>query len=118
MHSPRPASRCSASKAALLALSDALRLELRPFGVHVTYVAAGATKCAARACTARTAGHLQPQGSPACCARHPARAPTLPPLPSPANRRSSLAANSLAGGDLARYERPDSLYRPLAAMIR
>jgi short-subunit dehydrogenase len=34
----------SASKAALLALSDSLRVELEPFGVRLTYVTAGAIK--------------------------------------------------------------------------
>jgi short-subunit dehydrogenase len=34
----------SASKAALLALSDSLRLELAPFGVQLSYVTAGSIK--------------------------------------------------------------------------
>lgn len=34
----------SASKAALLALSDSLRLELQPFGVQVSYVTAGSIR--------------------------------------------------------------------------
>lgn len=35
----------SGSKAALLAVTDALRLEVKPFGIGVTYVVAGAMKC-------------------------------------------------------------------------
>jgi short-subunit dehydrogenase len=65
----------SASKAALLALSDSLRVELEPFGVRLTYVTAGAIKTA-------------------------------------------FADNILGGTQVARYERPDSLYRPLADQIR
>jgi short-subunit dehydrogenase len=34
----------AASKAALLSFTDAMRFELEPFGVHVTYVVAGAMK--------------------------------------------------------------------------
>ncbi|PSC76882.1 short-chain dehydrogenase reductase isoform B [Micractinium conductrix] len=65
----------AASKAALLSLSDALRLELQPFGVHVTHATAGAI-------------------------------------------RTSIADNIVAGSATARYERPTSLYAPLAGMIR
>ncbi|KAL4425272.1 hypothetical protein ABPG75_009288 [Micractinium tetrahymenae] len=65
----------SASKAALLALTDSLRLELQPFGVHVTYVVAGSIK-------------------------------------------SSFSDNIARGVSVQRYERPSSLYAPLADMIR
>lgn len=64
----------SASKAALLSLTDALRLELEPFGVHVTYCASGAIK-------------------------------------------SAFSDNVLAGTNVARYERAESLYAPLAHII-
>jgi NAD(P)-dependent dehydrogenase (short-subunit alcohol dehydrogenase family) len=70
----RPAAN-AASKAALLAMTDSLRFELEPFGVHVTYVAAGLLQ-------------------------------------------SDIVKNLAAGCDLARYERPESLYAPLADLIR
>ncbi|KAI3434964.1 hypothetical protein D9Q98_003017 [Chlorella vulgaris] len=65
----------AASKAALLGISDSLRLELAPFGVHVTHVTAGAIK-------------------------------------------TSFADNIVGSTTLERYERLESLYRPLAHLIR
>ncbi|KAL4435641.1 hypothetical protein ABPG77_002604 [Micractinium sp. CCAP 211/92] len=76
----------SASKAALLALSDSLRLELRPFKVHVTYVVAGSIKQVLLSVLQHSV--------------------------------SSFSDNIARGVQVQRYERPSSLYAPLADMIR
>ncbi|PSC76883.1 short-chain dehydrogenase reductase isoform C [Micractinium conductrix] len=96
----------AASKAALLSLSDALRLELQPFGVHVTHATAGAIRTS-------IADNIVAGSATARYER-----PTSLYAPLAGMIRSSFSDNIVAGSAVARYEKPTSLYAPLADMIR
>jgi len=91
----------SASKAALLCVTDALRLETKPFGIGVTYVIAGAIEYVLNISSSILLFSA-----------------TKTFLLSKLSCRSALANNTAAAAEFERYETDSSLYSHWGSSIR